>query len=154
VTLCRVSGGRLTFGVGPGSDRFAGGLSATGEECTDRRRGRMLDESLEILTAAWSGDPVHRRGRHYTVDGVSILPGRFSGPACVCGLRVSGNVTPLRRPARRLFPINLEHPDQPAEIGTIITELRGRMTARTRSPSPSQPAPIRRPTPRRVQPGG
>ena len=34
----------------------------------------MLDESLEILAAAWSGEPVHHRGEHYTVDGMRFLP--------------------------------------------------------------------------------
>jgi hypothetical protein len=34
----------------------------------------MLDEALEILTAAWSGEPVYHRGEHYTVDGMRFLP--------------------------------------------------------------------------------
>ena len=66
-TLDRLSGGRLTLGVGLGSDRFGSEYSKTGEEVDDRRRARMLDESLEILAAAWSGEPVHHRGEHYTV---------------------------------------------------------------------------------------
>ena len=33
----------------------------------------MLDEALEILTAAWSGEPVYHR-EHYTVDGMRFLP--------------------------------------------------------------------------------
>jgi alkanesulfonate monooxygenase SsuD/methylene tetrahydromethanopterin reductase-like flavin-dependent oxidoreductase (luciferase family) len=28
----------------------------------------------EFLTAAWSGEPVHHRGEHYTVDGMRFLP--------------------------------------------------------------------------------
>jgi alkanesulfonate monooxygenase SsuD/methylene tetrahydromethanopterin reductase-like flavin-dependent oxidoreductase (luciferase family) len=74
-TLDQVGGGRLTLGVGLGSDRFADELCATAEELDDRRRGQMLDESLEILAAAWSGRPVHHHSRHYTVDGISFLPG-------------------------------------------------------------------------------
>src|SRR5918997_1878052 len=68
-TLDRLSGGRLTLGVGLGSDRFAGEYSITGEELDDRRRAGMLDEALAILQAAWTGEPVHHRGEHYTVDG-------------------------------------------------------------------------------------
>ena len=30
------------------------------------------DEALEILTVAWSGAPVHHRGRHYTYRGVPM----------------------------------------------------------------------------------
>src|SRR5919106_703749 len=73
-TLDLLSRGRLTLGVGLGSDRFGSEYSLTGEELDDRRRARMLDEALEILTAAWSGEPVHHRGEHYTVDGMRFLP--------------------------------------------------------------------------------
>jgi alkanesulfonate monooxygenase SsuD/methylene tetrahydromethanopterin reductase-like flavin-dependent oxidoreductase (luciferase family) len=126
-TLDRLSGGRLTLGVGLGSDRFAGELSATGEELDDRRRGQMLDESLEILTAAWSGEPVHHHGEHYTVDGISFLPRPVQRPGVpVWTSGRPGNVKPLRRAARHdgFFPVNIEHPDQLAEIATTITGLR------------------------------
>ena len=62
VTLDRLSGGRLTLGAGLGSDHFGSELSKTGEETGDRRRGQMLDESLDILAAAWSGGLVHHHG--------------------------------------------------------------------------------------------
>ncbi|MDT7636830.1 MAG: hypothetical protein QOC83_1118 [Pseudonocardiales bacterium] len=126
-TLDRLSGGRLTLGVGLGSNRFGDELRATGEELDDRRRAQMLDESLEILAAAWSGEPVHHHSRHYTVDGISFLPRpvqRPGVPVWVAGL--PGNVKPLRRAARHdgFFPVNLEHPDQVADIVTTITDLR------------------------------
>ena len=85
-TLDRLSGGRLTLGVGLGSDRFASELSITGEELDDRRRARMLDESLEILVAAWSGAPVHHRGEHYTVDGMRFLPRPIQRPGVPVGV--------------------------------------------------------------------
>ncbi|MFI6166225.1 LLM class flavin-dependent oxidoreductase [Nocardia sp. NPDC051052] len=126
-TLDRLGGGRLTLGVGLGSDRFAGELRATGEELDDRRRGQMLDESLEILTAAWSGEPVHHHGEHYTVDGITFLPKpiqRPGVPVWVAGF--PGNIKPVRRAARHdgFVPVNLDHPDQLAEIVTTITGLR------------------------------
>jgi len=130
-TLDRLSGGRLTLGVGLGSDRFAHELGATGEELDDRRRAQMLDESLEILTAAWSGEPVHHHGRHYTVDGIDFLPTPVQRPGVpVWGAGFPGNVKPLRRAARYdgFFPVNLEHPDQVAGIVTTITDLRGPKT--------------------------
>ncbi len=126
-TLDRLSGGRLTLGVGLGSDRFAHELSATGEELDDRRRGQMLDESLEILTAAWSGEPVHHRGTHYTVDGISFRPRPVQRPGVpVWAAGFPGNAKPLRRAARHngFFPINLGHPDQLGDIVTTITGLR------------------------------
>src|SRR5688500_16715002 len=126
-TLDRLSGGRLTLGVGLGSDRFASEYSITGEELDDRRRARMLDESLEILAAAWSGEPVHHRGEHYTVDGMQFLPRpvqRPGVPVWVAGFY--GKPKPLRRAARHqgFFPVNLEHPDQLAEIVADLAVLR------------------------------
>jgi alkanesulfonate monooxygenase SsuD/methylene tetrahydromethanopterin reductase-like flavin-dependent oxidoreductase (luciferase family) len=126
-TLDRLSGGRLTLGVGLGSDRFASEFSITGEELDDRRRARMLDESLEILAAAWSGAPVHHRGEHYTVAGMRFLPRpvqRPGVPVWVAGYY--GNSKPLRRAARHqgIFPLGIDHPDQLAETVAEVTALR------------------------------
>jgi alkanesulfonate monooxygenase SsuD/methylene tetrahydromethanopterin reductase-like flavin-dependent oxidoreductase (luciferase family) len=130
-TLDRLSNGRLVVGVGIGDDRFGRELSATGEQLDNRLRGQMLDESLQILTAAWSGEPVHHRGRHYTIDGVEFLPRpvqRPGVPVWVAGL--AGNAKPLRRAASYdgYFPANLEHPDQLAEIVATIAQLRQHAT--------------------------
>jgi alkanesulfonate monooxygenase SsuD/methylene tetrahydromethanopterin reductase-like flavin-dependent oxidoreductase (luciferase family) len=119
--------GRLTLGVGLGIDRFGSELSATGEQLDDRMRGRMLDEALDILTAAWSGEPVHHRGEHYTVDGIRFLPRpvqRPGVPVWVAGF--PGSSRPVRRAAQYdgFFPVNLKHPDQLAEIAATITSLR------------------------------
>jgi alkanesulfonate monooxygenase SsuD/methylene tetrahydromethanopterin reductase-like flavin-dependent oxidoreductase (luciferase family) len=126
-TLDRLSDGRLTLGVGLGSDSFGSEYSMTGEETDDRRRATMLDESLEILAAAWSGDPVHHHGEHYLVDGMRFLPRpvqRPGVPVWVAGFY--GKPRPLRRAARHqgFFPVNLESPDQMAEIVADLTELR------------------------------
>lgn len=118
-TLDRLSGGRLTLGVGLGSDRFASEYSITGEELDDRRRAGMLDESLEILAAAWSGEPVHHRGEHYTVDGMRFLPRPVQRPAVpVWVAGYYGKPRPVRRAARYqgFFPLGLDHPEQLAEI--------------------------------------
>ncbi len=131
-TLDWLSNGRLVVGAGLGGDRFGAELSATGEQLDDRLRGQMLDESLQILTAAWSGEPVHHRGRHYTIDGIQFLPRpvqRPGVPVWVAGM--AGNVKPVRRAAGHdgFFPVNLQHPDQLAEIVTMIADLRQPTTA-------------------------
>jgi alkanesulfonate monooxygenase SsuD/methylene tetrahydromethanopterin reductase-like flavin-dependent oxidoreductase (luciferase family) len=127
VTLDWLSRGRHTLGVGLGSDRFGNEFSLTGEELDDRRRAGMLDESLEILAAAWSGDTVHYGGEHYTVGGMRFLPRpvqRPGVPIWVAGYY--GTARPLRRAARHqgFFPVGLQHPDQLAEIVSAITTLR------------------------------
>lgn len=131
-TLDMLSNGRLVLGVGIGDDRFGRELSATGEQLEARLRAQMLDESLQILTAAWSGEPVHHRGQHYTIDDVEFLPRpvqRPGVPVWVAGM--AGNAKPLRRAAGYdgFFPANLEHPDQLAEIVATIAQLRQHTTA-------------------------
>jgi alkanesulfonate monooxygenase SsuD/methylene tetrahydromethanopterin reductase-like flavin-dependent oxidoreductase (luciferase family) len=124
-TLDRLSAGRLTLGVGIGGDN-SGELTATGEELDDRARAGMLDESLDILQAAWSGEPVHHRGKHYVIDGVRFRP-RPVQPAIPIWVAVRyGNPRPLRRAARYdgVFPVNVDHPDQLAEIVEKVAQLR------------------------------
>jgi alkanesulfonate monooxygenase SsuD/methylene tetrahydromethanopterin reductase-like flavin-dependent oxidoreductase (luciferase family) len=126
-TLDRLSEGRLTLGVGLGSDSFASEWSMTGEELDERRRASMLDESLEILEAAWTGEPVHHRGEHYTVDGMAFLPRpvqRPGVPVWVAGYY--GKPKPIRRAARYqgFFPLGVDHPEQLAEIVGELATLR------------------------------
>jgi alkanesulfonate monooxygenase SsuD/methylene tetrahydromethanopterin reductase-like flavin-dependent oxidoreductase (luciferase family) len=126
-TLDRLSGGRLNLGVGLGSDEFASELSITGEELDARRRAAMLDESLEILVAAWTGEPVRHHGEHYTVDGMRFLPRPVQRPGVpVWVAAYSRNVRPLRRAARYqgFFPANPEDPDELAELVARVTALR------------------------------
>jgi alkanesulfonate monooxygenase SsuD/methylene tetrahydromethanopterin reductase-like flavin-dependent oxidoreductase (luciferase family) len=132
-TLDGLSGGRLILGAGIGSDRFAAEYSKTGEQLDDRLRGEMLDEALQILTAAWSGEPVHHRGAHYTVDDIQFLPRPLQRPGIPVWIAgFLGNRKPLRRAARYdgFFPANLDHPDQLAGVVAAVTELRGPATGR------------------------
>lgn len=131
-TLDRLSGGRLTLGVGLGSDRFGSEFSLTGEQLDDQLRGQMLDESLQIITAAWSGEPVQHRGQHYTVDGIRFLPRPVQRPGVpVWAAGFPGNIKPMRRAAQLdgFFPVNLDHPDQLAEVVATIAGLREHTTA-------------------------
>ena len=126
-TLDRLSGGRLILGVGLGSDRFGAEFSKTGEQLDDRARGEMLDEALEIITAAWSGEPVNHRGKHFLVDDVQFLPRPVQRPGVpVWAAAFPGNVKPLRRAARHngFFPVGLESVDQFAEAVVAVRDLR------------------------------
>ena len=121
-TLDRLSGGRLVLGVGIGGDGSRE-LSATGEELDDRTRGRMLDEGLEVLRAAWTGEPVHHRGEHYVVDGLALQPTPLQrpGPPVWVAARY-GNAAPLRRAARHdgVFPMGVDTPDQLREVVAAV----------------------------------
>src|SRR5918994_4211473 len=127
-SLDRLSGGRLILGVGLGGDQFAGEFSKTGEQLDDRVRGEMLDEVLEILTAAWSGESVNHRGKHYLVDDVQFLPRPVQRPRIpVWTAAYYGNVKPQRRAARcdGFFPVGLENVDEFAHAVATVRELRG-----------------------------
>src|SRR5829696_6828012 len=66
-TLDRLSGGRLTLGVGTGA--FPYEWDYLGEERNHRTRGEMLDEHLGLLDRLWSGEPVHHEGPFYRAAG-------------------------------------------------------------------------------------
>lgn len=123
-TLDVLSGGRLVLGVGLGSDGFGREYSATGDAVDDRVRAAMLDESLAILSAAWSGEPVRHRGEHYVVDDLRFRPCPAGIPVWVAGL--AGSTRPLRRAARHdgFVPANLADPEQLAALVTTIDALR------------------------------
>ena len=57
VTVDRLSNGRLVLPVGLGALDDAG-VTGFGEPGERRVRAERLDESLEILTGLWSGDPI------------------------------------------------------------------------------------------------
>jgi hypothetical protein len=66
VALDHLSGGRLILGVGIGDpgDPFLTG--------PPRELAEKLDESLEIITALWTGEPVRYAGKHYQLDGAQL----------------------------------------------------------------------------------
>jgi hypothetical protein len=67
-----LSGGRLVFGAGLGS--LDSEYAAFGEDADLRVRAARLDESLDTLTALWTGEPVSRRGAHVVAEGVRMSP--------------------------------------------------------------------------------
>jgi len=126
-SLDRLSSGRLTLGVGLGSDVYGAEFARTGEQVDGRVRAEMLDETLDILTSAWSGQPVRHRGRHYVIDDVTFLPTPVQQPRVpVWVAGYAGRARPLRRASRfdGFFPLGLRHHDQLAEIHETI---RGRL---------------------------
>jgi len=73
VTLDHLSQGRLILGVGSG-DTQDPGFTATGEPLRRAIRAELLDESLEIVTRLWTGEPVTFRGRHFKLDDLRMSP--------------------------------------------------------------------------------
>jgi probable F420-dependent oxidoreductase len=70
-TIDVLSGGRVILGAGVGwlqEEFVALGAPPFGE------RGRVTDEYLRLMRAAWTTDPVSFEGRHYRVRDVHALP--------------------------------------------------------------------------------
>jgi alkanesulfonate monooxygenase SsuD/methylene tetrahydromethanopterin reductase-like flavin-dependent oxidoreductase (luciferase family) len=131
-SLDRLSRGRLTLGVGLGSDAHGAEFARTGEQVDDQVRAEMLDEALGILTSAWSGQPVRHRGPHYRIDDLAFLPTPVQRPRVpIWAAGYAGRCGPLHRAARvdGFFPVELRRPDQLAEIGATIRGFRPDPTA-------------------------
>ena len=112
VTLDRLSEGRLTLGVGLGSDRN-GELEPFGEEVDPRRRAELLDSRLDRLTSFWAGEFEPR-----PVQSPRI-------PVWVAG-RWKTRRRPLERAARwdGFFPIEIPDPSALARLAEEVGELR------------------------------
>jgi alkanesulfonate monooxygenase SsuD/methylene tetrahydromethanopterin reductase-like flavin-dependent oxidoreductase (luciferase family) len=99
VTLDLLSGGRLVVGAGLGS--LVAEFTAFGESGEPTKRAARLDESLHLLDALWSGEPVTFRGDYVTAEGVTMLPRPVQRPRIPiwCAGRWP-NQAPFRRAAR------------------------------------------------------
>ena len=111
VTLDLLSQGRLTLGVGLGSDN-SGELGPWGEELDPRKRAALLDDGLERLVQLWAGE---------------FQPRPVQQPRIPVWVAARWpNRRPVRRAARwdGLFPIELPGPDALAELTAEIREAR------------------------------
>ncbi len=99
VTLDVLSGGRLIVGAGLGS--LPAEFTAFGESGQARERAARLDESLRMLDALWSGQPVTIHGEYLTAEDVTMLPCPVQRPRIPiwCGGRWPARA-PFRRAAR------------------------------------------------------
>ncbi|HEX5546249.1 MAG TPA: LLM class flavin-dependent oxidoreductase [Ktedonobacterales bacterium] len=125
-TLDRLSRGRLIVGVGIGSDHWRE-YSAFGEAADDKAHATLLDESLDIVTGLWTGEPFSYEGTIYTVRNAQFLPTPAQAPRIpiwVAG--ILPHTAPLRRAARwdGVYPIHWDgHPVQPDEIREMLSYI-------------------------------
>jgi len=125
LTLDLLSHGRLVLGFGIGGDGRKGELSSFGDETDAVRRGRALDEGLEVLTGLLSGRAVHHDGPFYRADGVTFLPTpqRPGGIPIWLAARWP-NRAPIRRAAKYqgLFIIEMDDPSDVAALRQLLVD--------------------------------
>lgn len=64
-TLDRLSNGRVILSVGLGAAHEKSGWDEFGEVTDKKLRAERMDESLEILTRLWHGEPFEFQGKHF-----------------------------------------------------------------------------------------
>jgi alkanesulfonate monooxygenase SsuD/methylene tetrahydromethanopterin reductase-like flavin-dependent oxidoreductase (luciferase family) len=79
VSVDHLSHGRLVVPVGLGA-LDDGGFGKVGEAVDRKTRAQLLDESLEILTGLWSGQPFSYQGEHYHIDEMTFVPPPVQSP--------------------------------------------------------------------------
>ncbi len=124
-TIDRLAGGRLLLGTGVGwlREEFEAVAAPPFEE-----RGRVTDEYIALMRAAWTTDPVSFEGRYYRVKDVHALP----KPAQKRGIPIwiGGHTDAAVRRAATLgdgwHPIALRPPGLlfPEEYATRVAQIR------------------------------
>jgi alkanesulfonate monooxygenase SsuD/methylene tetrahydromethanopterin reductase-like flavin-dependent oxidoreductase (luciferase family) len=132
-TMDLLSGGRLVFGAGLGSERD---YTAFGEDAGARLRAARLDESLYLMDRLWRGEPVTFHGEHVSADGVTMLPRPVQRPRIPVWC---GGMWPSRAPFRRaarwdgVMPIHsgygLGETMPPAELRDVLAYTREHRSA-------------------------
>ncbi|WP_225433601.1 LLM class flavin-dependent oxidoreductase [Mycolicibacterium mucogenicum] len=124
-TLDRLSRGRLTLGLGTGDDRGRE-YSAVGENIDARRRGRILDEGVDVLKALWAGKTVTHHGE-LIVEDVRAVPDGAPKPRIPLWFGTARHDgKPVERAARHdgIFPLTGDA-STVAQIADTIEQLRG-----------------------------
>jgi alkanesulfonate monooxygenase SsuD/methylene tetrahydromethanopterin reductase-like flavin-dependent oxidoreductase (luciferase family) len=128
VTLDHLSGGRLTLGVGLGSDVF-GEISVFDGPLDDSLRAEMLDESLAILIGLWSGEGFSFNGKHFRVNEAHFVPTPLQSPRIP--IWVAGTwpkKPPFRRTARYDGIVavrgDIESTLSPAQVGDLVVYVK------------------------------
>jgi alkanesulfonate monooxygenase SsuD/methylene tetrahydromethanopterin reductase-like flavin-dependent oxidoreductase (luciferase family) len=123
-TLDHVSRGRLIFGAGYGG---SWDFAPLGELPPGVERAGMLDEALDLVAAFWTGEDVHHRGEHFTVDGARMVPAPVQRPRIpIWTAGYWPGTAPFRRAARwdGMAPLRQGHLFQ----GLSADELRDCLT--------------------------
>jgi alkanesulfonate monooxygenase SsuD/methylene tetrahydromethanopterin reductase-like flavin-dependent oxidoreductase (luciferase family) len=124
LSLDHLSKGRFILGVGIGSPPETE-FDYFGEESDSIIRAQKLDESLDIITGLWSGEPFSHDGIHYHLEEMTFLPKPEQAPRIP--IWVGGSV-PFKSPFLRaalydgVVPIHSKWPQRitPQDLEKIL----------------------------------
>jgi alkanesulfonate monooxygenase SsuD/methylene tetrahydromethanopterin reductase-like flavin-dependent oxidoreductase (luciferase family) len=119
VTLDRLSKGRLVMGFGIGDDHPGGDLASFGELTDVTKRGRALDEGLDVFNGLVSGETVSLTGEFLRAEDVAFQPTAYRPegiPIWTAGRWP--NSGPIRRAAKHqgMMVIQITEPAQIEEL--------------------------------------
>jgi len=127
VSLDHLSQGRLTLGVGLGSDLFREITTFDGP-LADKDRAEILDEGLSVLLGLWSGEDFAFAGRHFHVNETRFLPRPLQTPRIPIWIAGTWPKKPPFRRAARFDGIvavagNLKSLLGPAEVRNLVAYI-------------------------------
>ena len=130
VSLDRLANGRFTLsvGIGLGEDEW----DNLGEERSQKTRGSMLDEGLQVVTGLWQGEPFSFDGQHYQIQNAHFLPKSVQQPRIPIWV---GGFWPNKRPFQRaahwdgMFPL-FQTNNVAEELGLLETAVNYVQTTR------------------------
>jgi alkanesulfonate monooxygenase SsuD/methylene tetrahydromethanopterin reductase-like flavin-dependent oxidoreductase (luciferase family) len=78
-TIDQLTDGRLIMPLGLGAIDDAG-FGNVGEPTDRATRAELLDESIDILTGLWTGEPFHYEGKHHQIKELTFQPTPVQSP--------------------------------------------------------------------------
>ncbi|MEZ0446526.1 LLM class flavin-dependent oxidoreductase [Cellulomonas sp. ICMP 17802] len=133
LTVDHLSGGRLVLPVGLGAIDDGAYSRVSGEHVAARERADLLDESLEILERAWTGEPVSHAGTYHQLTDLVFRPrpvrgripvwvvGSWNAPRSMRRAAAWDGVLPVRR-EDAFAPLT---PDELREVHDWVAGQRG-----------------------------
>lgn len=129
-TIDQLSDGRLTVGVGTGWSRSE--YRALGVQDKFEPRGKVTDESLQVMIECWKGGEVGWQGEHFGFRKIEFEPTSIQRPHPP--IWVGGQTAPALRRAAKFadvwHPTGLA-PEQVKELGEQLDEKAGRKVPRS-----------------------
>ncbi|MCA9796338.1 MAG: LLM class flavin-dependent oxidoreductase [Candidatus Eremiobacteraeota bacterium] len=132
VSLDRLSGGRLTLGLGLGAPDPEESADI-GLPLSYKLRAQRAEEGYELLRQLWTGQPVDHQGEHYHLKSRGFLPRPLQEPSIPVwwAAMLPGGPGPLGRAARADGIVPWSSANRPLEIAELrqlvdqVRALRG-----------------------------